>query len=198
MSTGAPGSVRVSKLEEQTCKSEFESHWVPHSFGLVLHLRKKLSRLLLSKMSNAVGVKHLHNEDDIDNQNLPEVRTKKSHDNQERKKWRKIYGDNLTLLQMNRFSSQNTRRVHRWTNWIYKPLWNLVKTCCARGIFDAAFLVGWLVGLRRVTHNWIIKCRRQPLFFSMNYTLKGIGMIWTHVPTEEKCFKIGQYVFKSY
>ncbi len=37
----------VCKFEEQTCKSEFESHWVPHSFGLVLHLSKKLSKLLL-------------------------------------------------------------------------------------------------------------------------------------------------------
>ena len=29
--------------------NEFESHWVPHLFGLVLHLNKKLSNLLLSK-----------------------------------------------------------------------------------------------------------------------------------------------------
>ena len=28
--------------------------------------------------------------------------------------------------------------------------------------------------------------------------LKERGMIWNHVPTEEKCFNIGQYVFKSY
>ena len=31
----------VSKLDKQTFKSEFESHWVPHSFGLVLHLKEK-------------------------------------------------------------------------------------------------------------------------------------------------------------
>ena len=43
---GALGSVVVSKLDKQTCKSEFESHWVPHSFGFVPNLSKKLSKLL--------------------------------------------------------------------------------------------------------------------------------------------------------
>ena len=42
----ASGSVVVSKLDKQTCRSEFESHWVPHSFSLVPHLSKKLSKLL--------------------------------------------------------------------------------------------------------------------------------------------------------
>ena len=40
------GSVMINKLDKQTCKSEFESHWVPHSFSLVLHLSKKLGNLL--------------------------------------------------------------------------------------------------------------------------------------------------------
>ena len=37
--------VMVNKLDEQTFKSEFEFHWVPHSYGLVSHLSKKLSKL---------------------------------------------------------------------------------------------------------------------------------------------------------
>ena len=45
---GASGSVVVSKLDKQTCKSELESHCVPHSFGLEPHLSKKLSKLLYS------------------------------------------------------------------------------------------------------------------------------------------------------
>ena len=36
----------VNKLDYQTLTSEFESHWVPHSFGLVSHLGKILSKLL--------------------------------------------------------------------------------------------------------------------------------------------------------
>ena len=31
----------VSKLDQQTFSSEFESHWVSHSYGLVSHLSKK-------------------------------------------------------------------------------------------------------------------------------------------------------------
>ena len=31
---GASGSVMVSKLDLQTYTSEFDSHWVPHSYGL--------------------------------------------------------------------------------------------------------------------------------------------------------------------
>ena len=41
----ASGSVMVSKLDLQTYTSEFKSHWVPHSYGLVPHLSKKLSKL---------------------------------------------------------------------------------------------------------------------------------------------------------
>ena len=33
-------------VSKQTCKSEFESHWVPYSFGLVLHQSKELCKLL--------------------------------------------------------------------------------------------------------------------------------------------------------
>ena len=41
---GASGGVMVSKLDKQTYTSEFESHWVPLSYGLVPHLSKKLSK----------------------------------------------------------------------------------------------------------------------------------------------------------
>ena len=44
---GASGGVMVSKLDEQTYTSEFESHWVPLSYGLVPHLSKMLSKLTL-------------------------------------------------------------------------------------------------------------------------------------------------------
>ena len=37
----------VSNLDLQICKSGFESHWVPHSFGLAPHLSKMLPKLLL-------------------------------------------------------------------------------------------------------------------------------------------------------
>ena len=39
---GASGGVMVSKLDKQTFTSEFESHWVPLSYGLVPHLSKSL------------------------------------------------------------------------------------------------------------------------------------------------------------
>ena len=42
----ASGSVMVCKLDKQTCKSEFETHWVPYSFDLVPHLMKKLRILI--------------------------------------------------------------------------------------------------------------------------------------------------------
>ena len=42
------GSVMVSIFDLKTCESEFESHWVPQSFGLGPHLSKKLRKLLLS------------------------------------------------------------------------------------------------------------------------------------------------------
>ena len=44
---GTSGGVMVSKLDLQTYTSEFESHWVPHSFGLVLNRSKDLRKLLL-------------------------------------------------------------------------------------------------------------------------------------------------------
>ena len=37
---GTFGGVIVSKLDFHTYTSEFESHWVPHSFSLVPHRRK--------------------------------------------------------------------------------------------------------------------------------------------------------------
>ena len=45
-----PGGVTVSKLDEQTYTSEFESHWVPHSFGLVPHRSKELCKLPLQRV----------------------------------------------------------------------------------------------------------------------------------------------------
>ena len=35
---GSSGGVMVSMLDEQTFSGEFESHWVPHSYGFVPHL----------------------------------------------------------------------------------------------------------------------------------------------------------------
>ena len=40
------GGVTVSKLDLQTYTCEFESHWAPHSFGLVPHQSKALCKLL--------------------------------------------------------------------------------------------------------------------------------------------------------
>ena len=45
-SKGTSGGVTVSKLDEQTYTSEFESHWVPHSFGLCHIKAKALCKLL--------------------------------------------------------------------------------------------------------------------------------------------------------
>ena len=42
---GSSGGVMVSKLDKQTFTSEFKFHWVTHSFGLVPHPSKKLSKL---------------------------------------------------------------------------------------------------------------------------------------------------------
>ena len=42
---GTSGCVTVSKRDKQTCKSEFESHWVSYSFGLVPHRSKELRKL---------------------------------------------------------------------------------------------------------------------------------------------------------
>ena len=44
--------VMVSKLDKQTYTSEFLSHWVPISYGLVPHLSKKLSKLSLRIIMN--------------------------------------------------------------------------------------------------------------------------------------------------
>ena len=33
-------NLQFNKLDLQTITSEFESHWVPHSYGLVPHLSK--------------------------------------------------------------------------------------------------------------------------------------------------------------
>ena len=44
---GASGGVMINKLDLQTYTSEFKSHWVPHSYGLVPYLSKNLSKLLL-------------------------------------------------------------------------------------------------------------------------------------------------------
>ena len=43
---GTSGGVMVSKLDSQNYTSEFESHWVSHSFGLVLNRSKDLRKLL--------------------------------------------------------------------------------------------------------------------------------------------------------
>ena len=44
---GTSGGVMVSKLDSQTYTNEFESHWVPHSFDLVLNRSKDLRKLLI-------------------------------------------------------------------------------------------------------------------------------------------------------
>ena len=44
---GTSGGVMVGKLDKKTYTNEFESHWVPHLYGLVPHLCKKLNKLRL-------------------------------------------------------------------------------------------------------------------------------------------------------
>ena len=39
----------VNKLDKQTYTSEFESHWVPHLYGLAPHQNKNLSKLQLCR-----------------------------------------------------------------------------------------------------------------------------------------------------
>ena len=46
----ASSCVMVKKQEEQTYTSEFESHWVPNSYGLVLCLRKRKSLVNYHKL----------------------------------------------------------------------------------------------------------------------------------------------------
>ena len=43
---GTSGVVMVSKLDKQMYASEFESHWVRLSFGLLTHQSKELRKLL--------------------------------------------------------------------------------------------------------------------------------------------------------
>ena len=43
---GSLSDIMVSKLEYQTFTSEFEFHWVSHSYNFVPHLNKKLCKLL--------------------------------------------------------------------------------------------------------------------------------------------------------
>ena len=45
---GASGAVIVSKLNQKTFTSEFESHRVPDLFGLVPDQNKKLRKFLLT------------------------------------------------------------------------------------------------------------------------------------------------------
>ena len=51
---GTLDGVIISKLDYQTLMSEFESHWVPNSFGFVTHLSKMLSKLLYDLDQNCV------------------------------------------------------------------------------------------------------------------------------------------------
>ena len=46
---GTSGGVMVNKLDEQNFMSEFDSHWVPNSYGIVLHLWKHLRKLQLRR-----------------------------------------------------------------------------------------------------------------------------------------------------
>ena len=41
---GTFGGVTVGKLDQQTYTSEFDSHWVPHSFGLGPYRSKELCK----------------------------------------------------------------------------------------------------------------------------------------------------------
>ena len=54
---GTSGGKMVSKLDKQTFISEFESNWVLHSYCLVPHLNKKLSKLLHLKESEICNSK---------------------------------------------------------------------------------------------------------------------------------------------
>ena len=46
----------VGKHDLQTYTSEFESHWVPFSYGLVPHLSKKPSKLQKKKEKKKKGM----------------------------------------------------------------------------------------------------------------------------------------------
>ena len=45
----------VNKLDDQTFTSDFESHWVPHSYGLPPHLNKNLHELLFVRTVGISG-----------------------------------------------------------------------------------------------------------------------------------------------
>ena len=55
-SMGTSGGVMVSKLGKQTYTSEYESHWVLLSYGLVPHLSKKLSKFPFNSMQTELLV----------------------------------------------------------------------------------------------------------------------------------------------
>ena len=52
---GVFGGVMVSKLGSETYTSEFESYWVPLSYGHVPHLTKKLSKLLFKWTNSSIS-----------------------------------------------------------------------------------------------------------------------------------------------
>ena len=56
LTKGTSGGVMVSKFIKQTYTSEFESHWTPYSFGLVLHRSKKLCQLISDTQQGSGGV----------------------------------------------------------------------------------------------------------------------------------------------
>ena len=53
-----PLSLSIHGLNSSTIvQQEFESHWVPISYGLVPHLSKKLSKFPLLFNKNGLGIK---------------------------------------------------------------------------------------------------------------------------------------------
>ena len=55
------GDVTVSKRDKQTYTSEFESHWVPHSLGLVPNRSNELRKLLLPLYSTFSELEYMQN-----------------------------------------------------------------------------------------------------------------------------------------
>ena len=55
----ASGCIMVIKLDKQIFTSEFESHWLPHSCGLLRHLSKKLSKLQLYECTTRTLTKRM-------------------------------------------------------------------------------------------------------------------------------------------
>ena len=55
MYLGASPDVILTKLVSQISTSDFESHWVLHSFGLVSHRSKKLHKLLHQWLQVSMG-----------------------------------------------------------------------------------------------------------------------------------------------